>query len=117
MKICIKRNLWETLATVNVTLCIILLILPISDVVATAGMTTVGCGQGFQFAPYSEDPAVEFLTIAFRKLHCLLFYSILFFLFRATHVANGSSQAKGRIGAAAARLCHGHSNAGSELCL
>ena len=29
-----------------------------------------------------------------------------FFLFRAAHMAYGSSQARGRIGAAAASLCH-----------
>ena len=41
----------------------------------------------------------------------LIFYLILL-LFRATPAAYGSSQARGRIGAAAASLCH--SNAGSE---
>ena len=35
-------------------------------------------------------------------------------LFRATPVANGSSQARGWIGATAASLCHSHSNEGSE---
>ena len=33
-----------------------------------------------------------------------------FSLFMATHVAYGSSQARGRIGAAAAGLCHSHDN-------
>ena len=36
-------------------------------------------------------------------------------LFRATHTAYGSSQARGQIGAAAAHLGHSHSNVGSEL--
>ena len=38
----------------------------------------------------------------------------LFLLFRATPEAYGSSQARGRIGAVAASLHQGHSNAGSE---
>ena len=51
-----------------------------------------------------------------------LFYFIFIYLctdllFRATPVAYVSSQARGRSGAAAAGLCHSHSNARSELCL
>ena len=38
-------------------------------------------------------------------------------LFRAIPAAYGGSQARGRIGAAAASLHHSHSNAGSKLCL
>ena len=38
----------------------------------------------------------------------------LFLLFRATPVAYGSSQARGRGGATAAGLHHSHSSAGSE---
>ena len=38
----------------------------------------------------------------------------LFFLFRATHTAYGSSQARRRIGATAAGLRHSHSNVGSK---
>ena len=38
----------------------------------------------------------------------------LHMLFRATPMAYGNSQARGRIGAGAASLCHSHSNAGSE---
>ena len=47
----------------------------------------------------------------------ILFGDRIFFFsfFTATPLAYGSSQAKGRIGAAAAGLCHGHSNTGSEL--
>ena len=49
---------------------------------------------------------------------CSRFCVVLFCsLFRATPVAYGSYQARGRIGAAAASLQHSHSNAGSELCL
>ena len=40
---------------------------------------------------------------------------VLFFcIFRATHREYGSSQARGRIGAAASGLHHRHSNTGSE---
>ena len=38
-------------------------------------------------------------------------------LFRDASVAYGSSQARGRIGAAATSLCHSHSNTRSEQCL
>ena len=50
---------------------------------------------------------------------CVVFCFVLFYflLFRATPTAYGSSQAKDRIGAAAAGLCHSHSNMRSELCL
>ena len=44
----------------------------------------------------------------------LLFHFILFCLFRTASTAFGSSQARGPIGAAAASLCHSHSNARSE---
>ena len=50
---------------------------------------------------------------AFRW-HSLQYF---FLLFRAARAANGSSQARGRIGTVAAGLHHGHSNVGSELCL
>ena len=42
------------------------------------------------------------------------FPSFLFFFFKAAPVAYGSSQARAQIGAAAASLCHSHSNVGSE---
>ena len=42
---------------------------------------------------------------------------IYIFLFRATPVAHGVSQARGRIGAGAASLHHSHNNSGSEPCL
>ena len=41
----------------------------------------------------------------------------IFYSFRAAPVAYGSSQARGRIRATAAGLCHSHSHAGSEPCL
>ena len=40
----------------------------------------------------------------------------IFFLLRAAPSAQGSSQARGRIGAVAVALHHSHSNAGSEMC-
>ena len=41
------------------------------------------------------------------------FLFCLFFVFRAAPMAYGSSQARGPIGAVAARLCHRSRNAGS----
>ena len=49
---------------------------------------------------------------------CILVYSaptLLFLPFRATLMACGGSQARGRIGAGATSLCQSHSNAGSKL--
>ena len=43
----------------------------------------------------------------------LLLFIYLFLLFRATPAAYESSQARGLVGAAAAGLCHSHSNAGN----
>ena len=42
------------------------------------------------------------------------FFFFFFCLFTAVPVAYGGSQARGRIGAAAVSLCHGHSNVGSK---
>ena len=56
---------------------------------------------------------LQFLIIGYIYQSCLLFYFI-FFLFRAIPMAYGSSEARGRNGAAAASLCHSHSNVGSE---
>ena len=44
----------------------------------------------------------------------ILFFSLFGGLFRTTLTVYGSSQARGRIGAAAAGLRRGHSDAGSE---
>ena len=44
----------------------------------------------------------------------LFFYLFIYFL-RAAPTAYGNSQARGRIGATATGLHHGHSNSGSEL--
>ena len=50
----------------------------------------------------------------FHVLFCSEQRKTFFFLFRAAGVAYGSSQARGRLGAAAAGLRHSHRNAGSE---
>ena len=43
-------------------------------------------------------------------------FFFFFYLFRAIPTAWGSSQSRGHSGAAAASLCHSHSNMGSEPC-
>ena len=50
----------------------------------------------------------------FSRLHHPVFCLFVFCLFRVAPVAYGGSQARGQIGAVAAGLHHGHSNAGSE---
>ena len=47
-------------------------------------------------------------------MYTLFYFYFMFCLFRATPVAYGGSQARGRIGAVAACLHHSHSNTGSE---
>ena len=54
------------------------------------------------------------LTELWENLTNLSLHWGIFFLFRATPVACGSSQARGWIGAAAAGLRHSHGNARSE---
>ena len=62
-------------------------------------------------------------VVVFRTHPCkagnLNFFSDFFFfwLFRATPVVYGSSQAMGQIGAATASLNHIHGNSGSKTCL
>ena len=61
--------------------------------------------------PHHLDLAyVDNLTYL-RQVHLFIY---LFSLFRATLVAYGSFQTRGRIGAAAANLHHSHNNTGSE---
>ena len=52
-----------------------------------------------------------------ENIYIYQLFAIFFFflLFRAVRAAYGSSQARGRIGATAVGLHHGHSNTGSEL--
>ena len=54
---------------------------------------------------------------AFKLLCRFFFFFLSFFLFMASLAAYGHSQARGRTGAAAARLDPSHSNARSEPCL
>jgi len=69
-----------------------------------------------------------FLLFNFFFFRCIIFpccrilensciFCLFVCLFRTAPVADGSSQARGRIGAAAASVCHSLSNAGSEPCL
>ena len=51
--------------------------------------------------------------LIFKNFYFYLFF-LIFGLFRATPVAYGGSQARGRIGAVATGLRQSHSNAGSE---
>ena len=68
----------------------------------------------------------------FSGLHSIFFYDTESFfkrsaskyikinelcIFKAAHAAYGGSQARGRVGAAAASLHHSHSHAGSRPCL
>ena len=55
--------------------------------------------------------------ILISRLAYLFIYLFIICLFRATPAAYGSSQARGWIGAVAARLRHRHSNARSKPCL
>ena len=56
-------------------------------------------------------------SFSYESSTILGFSFLLFLLFRAACVAYGNSQARDRIRAAAASLCHSHSNTVSELCL
>ena len=47
----------------------------------------------------------------------MFLFEFFFFLFGATPMAYGSSQARGKIGAIAAALHHSHSHTGSKPCL
>ena len=58
-----------------------------------------------------------FMSVSLSKYEVFIFILPFFFflnLFRAIPMAYGGSQARGRIGAVAASLCHSHSNAGSK---
>ena len=60
--------------------------------------------------PCASETALEKTKSQKKKDNFLIVY----LLFRATGVAHGSSQARGRTGAAAASLGHSYSNSGSE---
>ena len=56
----------------------------------------------------------EFIILFYIFILYFILFIYLFLLFRAAPVAYGCSQARGQIGAAAAGLCHSHSNPGSD---
>ena len=66
-----------------------------------------------------ESQSLQFLKVFLCDMKLILCELLIyiFFLFRATSVAYGGSQAKGQIKAVAARLCHSHSNNRSKPCL
>ena len=71
----------------------------------------------FHSSFYAQTHIYEYKH-TFSHMHvfiCTLPHLTYFFLFRAAPTAHGSSQPRGRIGAAAAGLQHSHSNAGAEL--
>ena len=70
----------------------------------TAGSTATG---------HTTVPLIVDLWDFFSFLSLSFFFSL--FLFRATPMAYGCSQARGRIAAIAAGLHHSHSNTGLEL--
>ena len=64
-----------------------------------------------QVIPVLALIVIHFSFLSFLSLSLFFFF---FLLFRAALTPYGGSQARGRIGAAAASLPHSHSNAGSE---
>ena len=77
----------------------------------------IGFLLGFDIALYILGTS-HLLNMWFANIffYCVVYLFIFFFpsLFRAALVAYGSSQARGKIKAVAASLCHSHSNARSE---
>ena len=71
------------------------------------------------FLAFITDLPCALYATSYSKEKFLLLYNLLFFIFifRATPLANGTSQARGLIGATAANLCHSHSNRGSAASL
>ena len=73
--------------------------------------------------PYAGSMAIKFFLERKEKVLLSFFFSLLsffffFFFFLGPHLQyHGGSQARGRIGATAASLCHSHSNARFKLCL
>ena len=61
------------------------------------------------------SPSLLFASFFFSFFFFLFLFSFL--PFRATSMASGVFQASDQIGAAAAGLCHSHSNTGSKPCL
>ena len=64
--------------------------------------------------PFSSETFTNILLLI--QIFMLCYNSLNYYrLFRAAPTAYGGSQARGRIGAVAAGLCHSHSDAGFEL--
>ena len=66
----------------------------------------------------NQERHMGFAVVLFLFLFFFVFvFVFVFCLFRVTPTTYGGSQARGPIRALAAGLHHGHSNAGSKLCL
>ena len=72
---------------------------------------------------YYEETSLSVIVFALKSFFRFvlafsspLFYLLLFFLFKVTLAAYRSSWARSLLGAAAASLCHSHSNARAKLC-
>ena len=69
-------------------------------------------------SPWQMWQVIATIEATVKKLNIFLSFSFLFsflFFFRATPIAYGSSQPRGRIRAVAASLCHSHCNTGSKI--
>ena len=60
-----------------------------------------------------EHTKKSYISVHFKMVNFIFIY-LFILLFRATHVAYGSFQARGPIRATAASLCHSQRNAGYE---
>ena len=70
--------------------------------------------RSFTILPAIYEDSNFCISLPTLFIVCLFIYLLLF---RATPVAYGGSQARGRIAATVVGLRHSHSNEGSELCL
>jgi len=66
-----------------------------------------------QLLVHFQESSILSYTIQIPRRGFFFSLSLFFFLFRASPATYGGSQARGRIGAAAANLHHSHSNTGS----
>ena len=74
-----------------------------------------GQGNGISCDNFSDSSGNEALRNSFPNSSYWDPWFFIFFLFRATCAAHGSSQTRGRMGAVAAGLHHSQSNARSKL--
>ena len=90
-------------------------------IVSSGNLAFPGGGASQSWESHRPLPFAELLSISetekmlqVENLWCDVYiYIYIFFFFRAAPEVYGRSQARGRIGAAAAGLCHSHSNVGS----